>query len=233
MAEKLRSSQVARYGAAIDRHERLSGAFALAVDQLRHMLLARAAGTVHQYRHVRRRDEPHIFVELPRGIALPLDIVGHIPARSPGRRRRLFRRCRRDIAHGHRCIERLADLFQQFVGVDGLGDVVAGTEFHAAHGVLDLGITRHYDHGHFDPLPRHPLQKGDSVLVRQPHIAQHEREPSFRKSRPAAAALAAVCVPNPFFESQVLSIRPKVMSSSTIRIRSIFTTKIPFFALPR
>ena len=49
----------------------------------------------------------------------------------------------------------------------------------------------------------------------------------------AAAALAAFCVPNPFFESQVLSIRPKVMSSSTIRIRSIFTTKIPFFALPR
>lgn len=71
MAEELRGCQFARYGAAIDRHERLSGAFALAVDQLRHMLLARAAGTVHQYRHVRRRDEPHIFVELPRGIARP------------------------------------------------------------------------------------------------------------------------------------------------------------------
>ena len=199
MAEKLRSSQVARNGAAIDRYERLSGTLALAVDQLRHMLLARAAGTVHQYRHVRRRDEPHIFVELPRGIALPLDIVGYIPARSPGSLRRLFRRYRGDIAHGRRGIERLADLFQQFVGIDGLGDVVAGAEFHAAHGVLDLGIARHHDHGHFDPLPRHPLQKGDSVLVGQPHIAQHERVASFRKSRPGCRRTGCGLCPEPFF----------------------------------
>lgn len=198
MAEELRSSQVARNGAAIDRHERLSGALALAVDQLRHMFLARAAGAVHQDRHVRRRDEPHIFVELPRGIALPLDIVGHIPARSPGSLRRLFRRYREDIAHGRRGIKRLADLFQQFVGIDGLGDVVAGAEFHAAHGVLDLGIARHYDHGHFDPLPRHPLQRAiPSSSGNRISLSTSENPPSARAVR-AAAALAAVCVPNPF-----------------------------------
>lgn len=75
------------------------------------MLLARAAGTVHQYRHVRRRDEPHIFVELPRGIALPLDIVGHIPAAAREGAGAFSGIARRDIAHGRRCIERLADLF--------------------------------------------------------------------------------------------------------------------------
>ena len=63
--EELRSRQLARNGPAIDRHEGFSGAFAVLVDELCHVLLARPAGAVDQHRHVRRSHQPDVFVETP------------------------------------------------------------------------------------------------------------------------------------------------------------------------
>ena len=174
MAEELRGGQIAGNGAAVDRHEGLFGALAVLVDEPCDMLLAGAAGAVDQHRHVGRRHQPDILVEPPRGIAAPLDVV-ELRGRLPGGRR--------TAPHGFsrrglllRTVERLADLLEQLVGVDRLGHVVACTELHAAHGVLDLGIARHDDHRGCNSLPGHPLQEGDTVLVGQPHVAQHERE---------------------------------------------------------
>ena len=60
--EKLRGRQIAGNGPAVDRHEGFSGPLAFPVNQLRHMLLARAARTVHQHRHVGRGHQPDVFV---------------------------------------------------------------------------------------------------------------------------------------------------------------------------
>ena len=179
VAEKLRSGQFARNGAAVHGHERLPGTPAFAVNQLGHMLLARAAGAGHQHRHVGRRNEPDIFVKPLRGIAAALDVIGTLLPRflrRSGGNGRL-------LTAGSRDVERFADLFQQFVGIDRLGHVIPRAQLHAAHGVLYLGVARHHDHRNLHMLPGHPLQQGDAVLVGQAHIAQHERESALRERR--------------------------------------------------
>ena len=165
VAEELRCGQLARDGSAIDRHERFSGAPAAAVDQLRHVLLARSARAVHQHRHVGGGHQPHVFVELPRRVAAPLDVVERFGRRAPGRARGIPAGPS-GFLPGCRGVERLADLLQQFVGVHGFGHVVARAEFHAPHGVPYLGVARHHDHRSRDALAGHPLQQGDPVFVR-------------------------------------------------------------------
>ena len=181
MTEKLRSRQIAGNGPAVDRHEGLSGPLAFPVDQLRHMLLARAARTVDQHRHIGRGHQPDVFVQLPGGVAAALDVVERLLRKAPGRTRRGLRSGFR--GRRRRNIQRFTDLFQQFVGIHRFGHIVACAELHAPHGVLDFGVTRHHDHRRRDTRSRHPLQQGDAVLVRQAHVAQHEREASRLKSR--------------------------------------------------
>ena len=81
VAEELRGGQLARYRAAVDRHEGAPRALALAVNQLGDVLLARAAGAGDEHRHVGRGDEPHVFVELAGGVAAPLDVVAALHLR--------------------------------------------------------------------------------------------------------------------------------------------------------
>lgn len=167
MTEKLRSRQIAGNGPAVDRHEGLSGPLAFPVDQLRHMLLARAARTVDQHRHIGRGHQPDVFVQLPGGVAAALDVVERLLRKAPGRTRRGLRSGFR--GRRRRNIQRFTDLFQQFVGIHRFGHIVACAELHAPHGVLDFGVTRHHDHRRRDTRSRHPLQQGDAVLVRQAH----------------------------------------------------------------
>nr|DAF45497.1 MAG TPA: hypothetical protein [Siphoviridae sp. ctBLh2] len=189
MPEELRSGQLTRDGPAIDRHEGLPCPLAAAVDQLRHVLLARTAGAVHQHRHVRRRHQAHIFVELAGHIAPPLDVVERLrtvtgrtaPLLAPGSP--FGPHGRFGVLRSGSRLECLADLLEQLVRIDGLGDVVPGPEFHAPHGVLDLGIARHHDHGSRDSLARHPLQERNAVLVGKPHVAQHKRIAPLGKGR--------------------------------------------------
>ena len=104
--------------------------------------------------------QPHVFVELPRRVAAPLDVVERFGRRAPGRARGVPAGPS-GFLPGCRGVERLADLLQQFVGVHGFGHVVARAEFHAPHGVPYLGVARHHDHRSRDALAGHPLQQGD------------------------------------------------------------------------
>ena len=75
MAEELGGCQFLGDGTAVDGDERILGTFAQLVDAVSHILLARAAGTVNEHRHVGGRHQFHVVVELLGGIAFSLQKV--------------------------------------------------------------------------------------------------------------------------------------------------------------
>ena len=191
---------------------------------------ARAALAVHQHRHIGRGHQPDVFVQLPRGVAAPLDVVER-RGRSPFRRTR-SRFGRRGLRL--RSVQRLAYLFQQFVGIHRLGHVVAGAEFHAPHGVLNLGVTRHHDHRHRHARPGHPLQQGDAVLVGQTHVAQHQRESAGAEGRAGRRRGGCGLDSETAFRKPCAQHQGKgdvvVYDQNTLFHNA---TKLPFFRLPR
>ena len=176
MAEELRCRELARYGAAVYGDEWFAAACAALVKQMRHMLLAGAAGAAHENRHVGRRHERYILVEARRGFAAAFDIARL--RRSGGRR------CfGRTVVVGLGCILRavaacgrsLAYLFEQHVGADRFGNVVGGAQLHAKYGVVYVGISGH-DYDRQRPvLTAEPLQQIGAVLVGQTHVGQNQR----------------------------------------------------------
>ena len=212
---------------AVDRHEGFP-ARCFPVDQLRHAPCRAAFSAVDQHRRNGQGHQPDVFV-LPGGVATALDVVERLlqlPAARGAAGLDFADRRRQNI-------QRFTDLFQQFrrdspVWPHGL----AMRRSHAPHGVLDFGVTRHHDHRRRD-TSRHPLQQGDAVL-RPAGACRSARAKPHLKSRAPHRRDEAVPTPKPRFESHVRSIRAKVISSSTIRIRSsIGFTKIAFFQLPR
>ena len=180
MAEKLRSGQFTRQSAAIDRHEGFARPFAAQMDQPGHVLLARAARPFEQHRHIGRSHQTDVFVQFTRSVAVPFDVIQFafvqgpvpLPARFRGRR---SHRC--GCGHsrfGVRGIQRLADLAEQLVRLNGFGNIVPCAELHTHHGIADFGITGHHDHGYRHAPFGDPLQQIGPVPVGQTHVRKHQ-----------------------------------------------------------
>ena len=147
------------------------------MDQAGDMLLTRAARAVDQHGQIGRSDQPYVFVEPAGRVAAPFEVFGEL--RSGGRLR--FTAAFRGFGGGLGPLcggrfGRLADFAQQLVGIHGFGYVVRSSEFHAVHGVADLGVARHDDRRDLHTAPGEPLQQRRAVLVGQPHVAQHQSE---------------------------------------------------------
>ena len=76
VAEEFGSRQLFGDSSAVNGYERLFGAAAQLMDALRHVLLACSAGPVDEDGHVGGRNQVHIIIKLPGGIAFAFQVVG-------------------------------------------------------------------------------------------------------------------------------------------------------------
>ena len=162
--EEFRGGQLLGDGAAVDGDEGAVGALAELVDAVGHIFLACPAGTIDEDGHVGGGHQFDVVVEMAGGIAFPFQKVG-----KGGRG--IGAGCRGRSGRG---IQRFTDFLQQFIGIDGLGHVVAGSQLHGLHGGLDVGIARHDDEGDGQLLLGQPAQQVGAVVVGQAQVGQDQ-----------------------------------------------------------
>ncbi len=172
MAEEFAGGQFPRKTAAVHRDERCGAARTVFVDQVCSVFLARSAFADDEHRHVRRRHDAYVFVELFRCGTLSEDDV------AGGLFRPLFlflrhrhpRGGQRGILHG------LFDLLLQYGRVDGFLKVVEGAQFDGRYRALYLGVAGHDDHLYVGSFVLDPRQQHDSVAVGQPQVGECDAE---------------------------------------------------------
>ena len=168
MSEEFGCRQVFGDGTAVDGDERLVGPFAQLVDAVSDIFLARATGSVDEYRHGGRCYQTHVTVELAGCFALSFQIIVRILE------------CRLGFWLGGcrsarlRCFQCFLDFLQQDVRLDGFRYIVACSLLYGLHGTLDVGVAGHNDERHQVIVLAHPLEEEDAVLVGEAKVGQYQ-----------------------------------------------------------
>ncbi|GBD29002.1 hypothetical protein HRbin32_00086 [bacterium HR32] len=169
VSEQLRLQERLRDGAAVDGHEGSVGPRALVVDGPGEDLLARARLPVDEDRGVRgrhRRGHPQHLLHL-RGRA-------HDALELEARPQLLVQLA--VLLPELLVLQGAADLDHQLVLLEGLGDVVEGAVPHRLHGHLQGGVPGDDHHHRARVLPPDLPQDLHAVLLRDPHVQQHQVE---------------------------------------------------------
>ncbi len=66
------------------------------------------------------------------------------------------------------------DFLQEYVGMEGFGDIVGCARLHGEYGVLHLCITGHDDEGHVELLPGSPAQYLKTVVVGESEVGEYQ-----------------------------------------------------------
>ena len=192
VSEELALDQRVGDRAAVDAHQPVGGAVAVAVDRADHEALAGARLAVDQHREIGLRhllDEVADLADL-RAVSHEL-WKGHLPflGGQPRRRRR-----GRPLAVGQGVLHHA----KEFAELHRLGDEVPGTQLHCGHGRIDRAVAGHHDDRDVpidlpDPLerlqavhPGHPDVEDDQMGK----LLTDERQGLLRpRGRPGAIAL--------------------------------------------
>ena len=163
MAEQLGFEQLLRDGAAVDGHERLARARAGAVDGAGQQLLAGAAFARDQHARIGGRHQAGLGQHIGHGLAAADDLFAPTVvtagiALGPGAQ-----------AGG------LADLVEQLVAVEGLGQVGESAARGGVHRIGDGAVRGQQDHRQGWMLGADLVEQLQSVQARQAHIADHQR----------------------------------------------------------
>ena len=130
-----------------------------------YIFLASSAGTVDEDGHIGGSHQFDIIVEPAGRVAFPFQKVGKGGGGG----------CwegGRGLDGGG--IQGFSYFFQQFIGINGFGDVVAGSQLHGLYGRLDVGIARHDDERDGQLLFSQPAQKFGAVVVGQAQVGQNQ-----------------------------------------------------------
>ncbi len=168
MPEELALEELLGDRRARDRHEGLLGATALVVDRLRDHVLARAAlARDEDGRRLAGGDAADELVELAHGRRLADDRA------EPRALARLLAGDLHFVPEGGR-LEGLLDAEEELLGLEGLLDVVLGSELDRLDGVLERGVGRHDDRELLGVSLADLAEEPEAVRVREPHVHEDE-----------------------------------------------------------
>jgi hypothetical protein len=193
VSEEFALQQLRRDGAAVERNEELVAARGELVDRPGDQILAGPGFAGDENGAARRRDLANQIVDALHGGRAALDLFD--PGRLLG-----------DLAEitilplVPRQLERSPDQAFENVDVEGLAQVVDGSELHCLDGGLDRSVGRQHDHGHAFVELAQLAHELDSVDPRHLQIREHQRG-GFRPKRGECLLRIFEC---PRFEPQPL-----------------------------